>query len=97
MLMKNPPHPGEIVREDCLLPLGLTVTSGARALGVSRKVLSDVVNGRAGISALMAIRLARVFGGAPETWLGMQAEYDLARAERAARGLKLARVERPAA
>lgn len=97
MRMKNPPHPGEIVREECLVPLGLTVTAGARALGVSRKVLSDIVNGRAGISALMAIRLARVFGGAPETWLGVQAEYDLAQAERSARRLRLARLDRRAA
>lgn len=97
MPMKNPPHPGELVREECLAPLGLTVTAGAQALGVSRKVLSDIVNGRAGVSALMAIRLARVFGGTPEAWLNMQSAYDLAQARKRARSLKLARLARRAA
>jgi addiction module HigA family antidote len=78
MPTRNPPHPGEVVREECLAPLGLTVTAGAAALGVSRKVLSDIVNGRAGVSALMAIRLSKAFGGAPEAWLNMQSAYDLA-------------------
>lgn len=97
MPMKNPPHPGELVREECLAPLGLTVTAGAAALGVSRKVLSDIVNGRAGISALMAIRLSKAFGGTPETWLNMQSAYDLAAARRRARSLKVERVARRAA
>jgi addiction module HigA family antidote len=80
--MKNPPHPGETVRYECLEPLGLTVTEGARVLGVSRQALNNVVNGKAGISAEMAIRLAKAFGSSAETWLGMQAAYDLAQARR---------------
>ena len=97
MPMKNPPHPGELVREECLAPLGLTVTAGAAALGVSRKVLSDIVNGRAGISALMAILLSKAFGGTPEGWVGMQAAYDLAQARLRAGDLKVVRVARRAA
>jgi len=92
MPMKNPPHPGEIVREDCLAPLGLTVTAGAKALGISRKVLSDIVNARAGISAVMALRLAKAFGSTPETWLAMQAHYDLAQARKIEKTLKVKRV-----
>ncbi len=78
--MKNPPHPGHSVRHDCLEPLGLSVTDAARKLGVSRKQLSDVVNGRSGISPVMAIRLHKAFGGGAETWYRLQAAYDLARA-----------------
>ncbi|MSO92156.1 MAG: addiction module antidote protein, HigA family [Rhodospirillales bacterium] len=80
MSMKNPPHPGLSVRHDCLEPLGLSVTEGAKALGVSRKQLSDIVNGHAGISAEMAIRLDKAFGGGAETWVRLQAAYDLAQA-----------------
>jgi len=80
MAMKNPPHPGLSVRDDCLEPLGLTVTEAARRLGVSRRQLSDLVNGRAGISPEMAIRLDKAFGGGAETWYRLQAAYDLARA-----------------
>jgi len=78
--MRNPPHPGLSVRRDCLEPLGLTVTEAARRLGVSRKQLSDVVNGRSGISPEMAIRLDKAFGGSAETWYRLQSAYDLARA-----------------
>ncbi len=78
MPMKNPVHPGEVVRELCLEPLGLTVTAAAEALGVSRKTLSALLNGRAGISPEMAIRLSRTFGGSAESWLIQQAFYDLA-------------------
>ena len=92
MRMHNPPHPGELVREDCLEPLGLTVTAAARALGVTRKTLSELINGRSGISPEMAIRLTKAFGGAPETWLGMQMEYDLAQVEKEARNIKVKRV-----
>ena len=80
MPMKDPPHPGLSVRHDCLEPLGLSVTEASRKLGVSRKQLSNIVNGRSGISAEMAIRLDRAFGGGAETWHRMQAAYDLAQA-----------------
>jgi antitoxin HigA-1 len=78
MPMKNPPHPGEIIREDCIAPLGLTVTQAAQALGVTRKTLSLILNGHAGISAEMAIRLSKAFGRSPESWLALQSSYDLA-------------------
>ena len=80
MPMKNPPHPGLAVRLDCLEPLGLSVTEAARKLGVSRKQLSSLVNGRSGISPEMAIRLDKAFGGGPTAWYQMQAAYDLAQA-----------------
>ena len=80
MPMKNPPHPGLSVRYDCLEPLGLSITEAARKLGVSRKQLSGMVNGRSGISPEMAIRLDKAFGGGPTTWYQMQAAYDLAQA-----------------
>ncbi len=73
----DPPHPGEIVREECLKPLGLSVTAGAEALGVTRKALSDLLNGHAGVSPDMAIRLEKVFGSTAETWLRMQMQRDL--------------------
>jgi addiction module HigA family antidote len=78
--MKNPAHPGRIVRHACLEPLGLSVTEGAKALGVTRQALNNVVNGKAGISPEMAIRLSKAFGSTPETWLRMQVAYDLAAA-----------------
>ncbi len=77
-MMKNPPHPGLAVRHDCLEPLGLSVTEGARALGVSRQALNNLVNGKACISPEMAIRLSKAFGGSPESWLRQQLAYDLA-------------------
>ncbi|MYH60769.1 MAG: HigA family addiction module antidote protein [Caldilineaceae bacterium SB0675_bin_29] len=77
MSMHNPPHPGEIVKWDCLEPLGLTVTRAAQGLGVSRQAMSRLVNGNADLSVEMALRLAQAFGSAPETWLGMQTAYDL--------------------
>jgi len=82
MPMKNPPHPGLSVRHDCIEPLGLTVTEGARILGVTRQTLNNLVNGRSGISAEMAIRLDKAFGGGAETWLRLQMAYDLAQARR---------------
>jgi len=75
--MRNPPHPGGIVRRQCLEPLGLSVTAAADGLGVTRQALSDLVNERAGISVEMAIRLAKAFGSSAETWLGLQMAYDL--------------------
>src|SRR3990172_7477188 len=85
MAMKNPPHPGLSVRYDCLEPLELSVTEAARKLGVSRKQLSDIVNGHSGISPEMAIRLDKAFGGGADTWLRLQAAYDLARARKTAK------------
>jgi len=79
--MKSPPHPGKIVRKDCIEPLDLTITEAAEGLGVSRKHLSALVNGRAGISPNMAIRLSKAFGGSPESWLTQQMQYDLRQAE----------------
>ncbi|MBM3731904.1 MAG: HigA family addiction module antidote protein [Acidimicrobiia bacterium] len=93
MLMKNPPHPGRVVRQECLEPLGLTVTAAAKGLGVTRKALSELLNGRAGISPEMAIRLAKAFGGRAEVWLGMQTDYDLARAMKRAHRIKVARIK----
>lgn len=92
MLMKNPPHPGLSVRHDCLEPLGLSVAEGAKVLGVSRQALNNLVKGHAGISAVMAIRIDKAFGGGADTWLRMQAAYDLARAQRIASKLKVRRV-----
>ena len=80
MPMKEPPHPGRSIKDACLEPLGLTVTEGATALGVARHTLSRVINGHAGISPDMAIRLEKAFGGSADTWLRMQAAYDLAKA-----------------
>jgi antitoxin HigA-1 len=77
MEMHNPAHPGEIVREECLKPLSLSVTAAAEALGVTRKALSDLLNGHSGVSPEMAIRLEKVFGSTADTWLGMQMQYDL--------------------
>lgn len=78
MPMKEPPHPGLSVRHDCLEPLGLSVTEGARVLGVTRQSLNNLVNGKAGISPEMAIRLDKAFGGTAEGWLALQTAYDLA-------------------
>jgi antitoxin HigA-1 len=80
MTMKNPPHPGLSVRHDCIEPLGLTVTEAAGILGVTRQTLNNLVNGKSGISADMAIRLDKAFGGGAETWLRLQMAYDLAQA-----------------
>ena len=77
MLMHNPPHPGEVIKELCLDPLGLTVTAAAEALGVSRKTLSAILNGKAGISPEMAIRLSIAFDTSAESWLTQQAQYEL--------------------
>ena len=84
MPMKNPPHPGLHVRYDCLEPLGLSVTEAAKVLGVTRQALNNLVNCKSGISAEMAVRLSKAFGGSPEVWLRMQMNYDLAQIERKA-------------
>ena len=92
MRMHNPPHPGEILRELCLAPLGLTVTDAARGLGISRKTLSSILNGRAGISAEMAVRLSIAFNTTPESWLTQQVQYDLWQAERRRKALRVAKL-----
>ncbi|WP_323272824.1 HigA family addiction module antitoxin [Limnoraphis robusta] len=89
MRMHNPPHPGEVLRELCLEPLGLTVTDAAEALGVSRKTLSAILNGRAGISPEMAIRLSKAFGTSAESWLNQQMQYDLWVAEQGAGDIRV--------
>jgi len=91
MPMLNPPHPGEVVRELCLEPLGLSVTAAAAGLGVTRKTLSELLNGHAGISPEMALRLSLGFGGSAESWLQQQALYDLAQARRKAPEMKIRR------
>ena len=92
MKMHNPPHPGEVLRELCLAPLDLTVTAAARALGVSRKTLSGILNGRAGISSEMAVRLSLAFGTTAESWMHQQVQYDLWHAERSRKKLHVARL-----
>ena len=92
MRMKNPPHPGRIVRQECIEPLGLTVTEAAKRLGGTRQALNNLVNGKSGISAEMAVRLSKAFGSSPEVWLGMQMEYDLAQVETEAHHIKVKRV-----
>ncbi len=89
MPMHNPPHPGEVLRALCLAPLGVSVTQAARALGVSRKTLSSILNGRAGISPEMAVRLSIAFNTTAESWLRQQVQYDLARVEAKRRFLQV--------
>jgi addiction module HigA family antidote len=91
MIMKNPPRPGVVVLQECIEPSGLTITQAAEALGVTRNTLSELANGKRGISPEMAVRLSKVFGGNAESWLLQQAQYGLAhvRAER----IKLERLE----
>lgn len=95
--MKNPPHPGEVVKEFCLAPLGLSVTVAAAGLGVTRKTLSALLNGRAGISPEMAIRLSKAFGRTPEGWLALQMQYDLWQAEQRASTITVKRMTKAAA
>ena len=92
MKMHNPPHPGEVLKELCLKPLNLTVTEAARALGVSRKTLSSILNGRAGISPEMAVRLSLAFNTSAESWLNQQLQYDLWHAERKRKRLRVGRL-----
>ena len=93
--MQNPPHPGAIVKWDCLEPLGLTVTRAAEGLGVTRQALSDLVNGKAGVSVEMSLRLSQAFGSTPETWLGMQTAYDLWQARSRAKRIKVEKFAAP--
>jgi len=90
--MKHPPHPGRIVRQECIEPLGLTVTDAAKHLRVTRQALNNLVNGRAGISPDMAIRLSKAFGSSLEVWLGLQLDYDLVQAIKRTASLKISRL-----
>jgi addiction module HigA family antidote len=90
--MHNPPHPGEIIKTLCLEPLGVSVTQAAEALGVSRKTLSAILNGHAGISPEMAVRLSIAFGTSAESWLNQQTQYDLWHAEQRRKQLHVARL-----
>ena len=92
MRMHNPPHPGEIIKALCLEPLDVTVTQAAEALGVSRKTLSAILNGRAGISPEMAVRLSIAFGTSAESWLNQQTQYDLWHAEQGRKQLRVVRL-----
>ena len=92
MRMHNPPHPGEIIKSLCLEPLGVSVTDAAKALGVSRKTLSAIINGRASISPEMAVRLSIAFSTSSESWLNQQTQYDLWHAEQSRNRLKVKRL-----
>jgi len=92
MPMKNPAHPGRVVRNACLEPLVLSVTEGAKTLGVTRQALNNVINGKSGISPEMAIRLSKAFGSTAETWLRMQLAYDLAQARKDEAKIKVKRL-----
>lgn len=92
MLMHNPPHPGAIIKELCLDPLELSVTDAARALGVSRKTLSCIINGKAGISPEMAVRLSIAFDTSSESWVNQQSQYDLWQAEQHRNELNVTRL-----
>ncbi|MFN0100918.1 MAG: HigA family addiction module antitoxin [Bryobacteraceae bacterium] len=95
MPMKNPPHPGRSIKSACLEPLGLSVTEGAKVLGVTRQTLTKVISGKSGISPEMAIRLTKAFGSTPETWLRMQVAYDLAAARKDESKIKVRRQHLP--
>ena len=92
MRMHNPPHPGEIIKSLCLEPLGVSITDAAKALGVSRKTLSAIINGRASISPEMAVRLSLAFSTSSESWLNQQSQYDLWHAEQSRNRLKVKRL-----
>ena len=89
MLMHNPPHPGIVIKELCLNPLDLSITDAAKGLGVSRKTLSTIINGKAGISPEMAIRLSIAFNTSSESWLNQQLQYDLWQAEQKRNSLEV--------
>jgi addiction module HigA family antidote len=93
MAMKTPPHPGSSVEHDCLEPLGLSVTKGAEVLCVTRQTLNDLVAGRRGISPEMALRLDLAFGGGADSWLRLQAAYDLAKAREKVGHLRVERYQ----
>jgi antitoxin HigA-1 len=92
MRMHNPPHSGEIIKRLCLEPLGVSVTEAAQALDISRKTLSAILNGRAGISREMAVRLSIAFGTSAESWLNQQTQYDLWHAEQRRKQLRVSKL-----
>lgn len=92
MQMHNPPHPGEILKELCMEPLGLSVTEAAEALGVSRNTFSKILNGRANITPEMAVRLSIAFDTSAESWINMQVQYDLWQAEKKRKSLKVTKL-----
>ena len=93
MPMKTPPHPGQTVYAECIVPLGLTITEAAKGLGVTRNSLSRLINGHNGISPEMAVRLSKAFGGSAESWLRQQVNYDLAQVEKRAHQIHIDRFE----
>jgi antitoxin HigA-1 len=93
MGMYNPPHPGEIIRDICIEPLDLTVTDASKALGVTRKTLSSLLNARSGVSPEMALRLSKVFGRTPEGWMRLQLQYDLWRTKQSVDITHLKRIQ----
>lgn len=93
MPMKNPPHPGRSIKDACLEPLGLTITEGAKLLGVTRNTLTRVINGHAGISPEMAIRLEKMGWSTAESWLAMQTAYDLARVRKVQNKIRVTRYQ----
>jgi len=93
--MKNPPHPGRSIRSACLEPLGLSISQGAKILGVTRQALNNIIAGKSAISPEMAIRLTKAFGSTEETWLRMQLAYDLAAARKDQRKIKVRRQRIP--
>ena len=96
MKMHNPPHPGKVLRELCIEPMGLSVTGAADSLGVARKTLSSILNGRSGISPEMAVRLSLAFGTSSESWLNQQVQYDLWIAEKKRKTLKVKKLKKAA-
>lgn len=92
MRMHNPPHPGQIIKHLCLDPLDLSTAQAAQALGVSRKTLSAILNGRAGISPEMAVRLSIAFSTSAESWLNQQTQYDLWHAEQRRKRLRVTKL-----
>ena len=95
-MMFNPPHPGEVIRELCLVPLGVSVTNAAKALGVSRKALSELLNGHTGVSPEMAMRLSIAFDTTPESWLTQQMQFDLWQASQKRSALHVERLVKAA-
>ncbi len=96
MKMHNPPHPGKVLRELCIEPMGLSVTAAAESLGVARKTLSTILNGHSGISPEMAVRLSIAFGTSSESWLNQQVQYDLWIAEKKRKNLKVKKLKQAA-
>jgi addiction module HigA family antidote len=94
MIMKNPSHPGEIIREEVLAPLGLTVTEAAKVLGVARPTLSNLLNEKASLTAEMALRIEKAFGPKMDHLMRMQLAYDLAKARKQEKALRIKRYRR---